>query len=314
MGRKAMKKTITCGLLIAVAAVSGACSISLPGTAAVKQALPLRPEVLVFTAEPSNIQSGDTAKLQWDVTGADNISIDNGIGPVGLKGSLDVKPGTITAYNLTASNAGGSISYAVIINVRPEVKVTSPSSSVTVVGPTENQPDFPVSLLPKLDKNESYVFFKGAVMVGADNHYIVLRDNPSAHNPTWAELKTFLQADQTDKHPYIEGKFTCGDFAEMLHNNAEAAGIRAAILAIELQPNGSSSGTIINHSLNAFDTTDRGTVYIDDVSSTQGYTADKIVNLQVGQEYAATPIFPQAGQTVIWPDMGTVLSIDVFQW
>jgi hypothetical protein len=167
-------------------------------------------------------------------------------------------------------------------------------------------------MLPKLEANESYVFFKGAVMVGADDHYIVLRDNPAAHDPTWDELKAFLQTDQTDKHPYIPNKFTCGDFAEMLHNNAEAAGIRAAIVALELTPDG--GGTIINHSLNAFNTTDRGLLYIDDVSSTQGFTADKIVNVKVGQDYIPSPIFPQVGQNVIWPSMGRVTSIDVFQW
>ncbi|MGA9047855.1 MAG: hypothetical protein WB588_02575 [Dehalococcoidia bacterium] len=310
-----MKKAIIFGLLGAAAVVLSACSISLPGTTA-EQPLPARPDVLIFTAQPSNIENGNSVKLEWEVKGADNITIDNGIGPVALQGSMEVKPETITAYNLHASNAGGTIGYTVIVNVRPAVKTTSPSSAVntiTGVSPTNNKPDFPLSLLPPLGKNEEYVFFKGAVMVGADNHYIVLRNNPSAHNPTWAELKSFLQTDQTDKHLYIPGKFTCGDFAEMLHNNAEAAGIRAAIVAIELQPD-SGDGSLANHSFNAFETTDRGTVYIDDVSSSQGFFADKIVNFKVGQEYSVSPIFPQTGQQVIWPDMGIVVSIDVFQW
>ncbi|MHB8085988.1 MAG: hypothetical protein ACYDHZ_09185 [Dehalococcoidia bacterium] len=308
-----MKKATLLGFFGTAAILLSACSISLPGTAAQKQVLPARPEVMIFTAQPSNIENGNSVKLVWEVKGADNITIDNGIGPVPLKGSIEVKPETITAYNLHASNAGGTIGYAVIVNVRPAVKIASPSSTVNACGPTNNQPDFPVSLLPPLGKNDEYVFFKGAVMVGADNHYTVLHNNPSAHNPTWAELKSFLQTDQTDKHLYVPGKFTCGDFAEMLHNDAEVAGIRAAIIAIELQPDGGNGG-LVNHSFNAFETTDRGTVYIDDVSSSQGFFADKIVNFDVGQEYSVSNIFPQTGQMVIWPDMGKVVSIDVFQW
>jgi hypothetical protein len=307
-----MKQAIICGFFTAAAILLGICSACLPVTSAVKPTITPRPQVLVFTAEPSNVESGNSVKLEWEVMGADNITIDNGIGPVSLKGSIEVKPDAITAYNLRASNAGGTIGYAVIVNVRPVVKVTRAASAASTPSTTNNKPDFPLSLLPPLDKNESYVFFNGAVMVGADNHYIILRDNPSAQNPTWAELKSFLQTDQTYKHPYIPGKFTCGDFAEMLHNNAEAAGIRAAIVAIELQPD--AGGGQVSHSLNAFETTDRGTVYIDDVSSTQGYYAQKIVNLQVGEEYSSSPIFPQTGQMVIWPDMGKVVSIDVFQW
>jgi hypothetical protein len=308
-----MKKAIVYGFLTAAAIVCSACSAYIPWTVAVKPAAPLRPDVVLFTAEPSNIESGNSVKLEWEVKGADNITIDNGIGPVAPNGSLEVKPDSITAYNLSASNAGGTIGYAVIVNVRPVVKIASPASSVNACGPTNNQPDFPLSLLPALGKNEEYVFFKGAVMVGADNHYIVLHNNPSAHNPIWAELKSFLQTDQSDRHAYISGKFTCGDFAEMLHNNAEAAGIRAAIVAIELRPDAGSGG-LSNHSFNAFETTDHGTVYIDDVSSSQGFYADKIVNFKVGEEYSSTPIFPQTGQVVTWPDMGKVVSVDVFQW
>jgi len=41
-------------------------------------------------------------------------------------------------------------------------------------------------------------------MVGADEHYIVLRNNPSARNPTWEQLKAFLQSDTTDKWSYFK--------------------------------------------------------------------------------------------------------------
>ncbi len=44
----------------------------------------------------------------------------------------------------------------------------------------------------------------------------------------------------------------CGTFAETLYNNAAAAGIRAAWVAVDIR------GRTIGHALNAFSTTDRG--------------------------------------------------------
>jgi hypothetical protein len=129
----------------------------------------------------------------------------------------------------------------------------------------------------------------------------------------WEDLKAFLRTDQTDRQPYINGKFTCGDFAEMLHNNAETAGIRTAIVAVELKPAGMPEG-VIYHSLNAFETADHGMMYIDDTSSAQGYYADKVVNVVVGDDYAPLSIFPQPGQMLTWPGMGKIQAIDVFQW
>ena len=60
-----------------------------------------------------------------------------------------------------------------------------------------------------------------------------------------AVKEDFLEADDTDENPYVAGKFICGDYAEMLHNNAEAEGIRAAYVAVRLphEP---------GHALNAF--------------------------------------------------------------
>lgn len=77
-----------------------------------------------------------------------------------------------------------------------------------------------------------------------------------AKDPTWAELIAFLEEDNTDDNPYKEDSFNCTNFAEMLHNNAEKAGIKAAFVTIDFaEPPG--------HALNAFNTTDKGLVYID---------------------------------------------------
>jgi hypothetical protein len=297
-------------IIFGFCAYSAALLFSAPPSFSVPPPAPAaNPQVVFFKADKSKIESGTAATLRWVVDGADRVVIDQGVGQVEANGSTDVRPSEITAYNLTAFSSGGAVVSSVIINVVPMVKTASVPPS-PAINPGGIPPDVPANMLPDLKENESYVFYQGAVMVGADDHYIVLRNNPAALNPSWAELKAFLESDQTDRRAYVTGKFTCGDFAELLHNNAEAAGIRAAIVAIELRPAGMGDGTS-NHSLNAFETTDKGLMYIDTTSSAQGFYADKVVKVEVGQEYEPVSIFPQPGQMLTWPSMGRLMAIDI---
>ena len=87
--------------------------------------------------------------------------------------------------------------------------------------------------------------------------YIYLINNDSAANVSFEVLKDFVISDQTDRDLYIPGMRMCGYFAETLHNNAERAGIRAALVIVEFEDESAP------HALNAFETTDRGLVYID---------------------------------------------------
>jgi hypothetical protein len=91
----------------------------------------------------------------------------------------------------------------------------------------------------------------------AAGQYVYLINNSNSQNPTWSELCTFLVADKTVEITYAEKTWACADYAEKLHNNAEAAGIKAAWVAIDFQ------NERIGHAANAFNTTDRGLVYID---------------------------------------------------
>jgi len=86
---------------------------------------------------------------------------------------------------------------------------------------------------------------------------IKLINNPQAHDPTWQELMNFLSLDSTDERSYLGSIYVCGSFAEDVHNNAEAAGLRAAWVGIDFVDGGDG------HALNAFMTTDNGLVFID---------------------------------------------------
>ncbi len=146
-------------------------------------------------------------------------------------------------------------------------------------------------------------------VVGADGEYIELRNNPDAADPSWEALKLFLEQDTTDQLRYDEATFVCVDFAEMLHNNAEAAGIRAALVTLDFE------GQATGHAINAFNTTDRGLVYIDDTGSPyfSPCPADKEVAVLAGQAYLPVSIFDCPGYEVGWDCLGTV-SASVVYW
>jgi hypothetical protein len=86
---------------------------------------------------------------------------------------------------------------------------------------------------------------------------VKLVNNPDSRNVSFAELKSFILQDRTDDEIYRIGVRVCGDFAEMLHNNAEAKKIKAAWVGIHWE------NKSVGHAINAFQTTDRGLVYID---------------------------------------------------
>ena len=76
-----------------------------------------KPIVKFFTAEPSTIERGQASSLKWEVTGADTVSINQGLGTVSASGNRSVFPSSTTTYTLTASNSGGSVTESVTVNV-----------------------------------------------------------------------------------------------------------------------------------------------------------------------------------------------------
>lgn len=157
-------------------------------------------------------------------------------------------------------------------------------------------------------KNPLYTYEDSAVLVGGDGEPILLVDNPDATNPTYAELVAFIRQDTTDANDYLEDSligYVCADFAEDVHNNAEAAGIRAASVSVEFEGGGDG------HACNAFDTIDEGLVYIDCTGQSSeeklnfhleetddGYefvydnpeSWDAVAYVKIGEEYGLVPL------------------------
>lgn len=94
---------------------------------------------------------------------------------------------------------------------------------------------------------------------GADGESIELLNYYNATDKTYNEVLKFLSIDKTDSRQYTD-TYQCGDFAETVHNNAEAAGIKCAWVAVDFVDDNEG------HACNAFNTTDRGLIYIDCVN------------------------------------------------
>jgi hypothetical protein len=135
----------------------------------------------------------------------------------------------------------------------------------------------------KVPMNSKYTYtFPGTDCreVGADGHTILLINCNDAHDPTYSELLNFLRIDSTDTTSYKKGVYVCADYAEEVHNNAEAAGIKAAWVGINF-----TDSSISDHACNAFNTTDRGLIFIDCT------TGDKEVKVVRGEQFTSESLF-----------------------
>ena len=97
------------------------------------------------------------------------------------------------------------------------------------------------------------------------------------NNPTWPDLKGFLEQDDTNRLVYKAAEFDCSGFAITLRDRAWRYGFRCAYIEIVFVDTG--------HALTAFQTTDKGLVYIDATGNTKGTGFDRIGYVQVGQPY-----------------------------
>jgi hypothetical protein len=77
------------------------------------------PPVVTFSANPPNIAFNQASALQWSVSGANTVSIDQGIGDVTGLSSVTVRPAQTTTYTLTAVNRTGTTVVTTTVNITP---------------------------------------------------------------------------------------------------------------------------------------------------------------------------------------------------
>jgi peptidoglycan-associated lipoprotein len=96
-----------------------------PPPAAVKPTVSL-------SADKTTINPGESAKLTWTSTDANNVSIAPEVGAVTAQGTTTVTPATSTAYTITASGPGGNADATVriAVNTPPPVAEAPKTSSL----------------------------------------------------------------------------------------------------------------------------------------------------------------------------------------
>ena len=86
----------------------------------------VKPVINSFTATPPSITLGESSELKWNVSGAQTVFIDNGVGAVALIGSRLVSPIASTLYILTATNAAGNTTATVSVDVSAPTPIGNP--------------------------------------------------------------------------------------------------------------------------------------------------------------------------------------------
>ena len=110
----------------------------------------------------------------------------------------------------------------------------------------------------------------------ANGEQITLINYRDSTKPTFHELRKFIEDDKTNEITYREFSYVCGDYAEQVHNNAEAKGIKAGVAVVSFK------NDIDLHALNVFDVKDYGRVYVD-------CTGDNYFFRGIGIEYFCDP-------------------------
>lgn len=122
--------------------------------------------------------------------------------------------------------------------------------------------DISLCVFPGPDSDAEYAF---------DNLTVYKYDSQSAYLPkkpatssthtfrsiTWLELADFLSRDHTNWNEYVPGEYVCTDFAIDLVENALKDNIKAWIVSVDF-----TTGDI-GHAFVAFETSDKGIVYVE---------------------------------------------------
>ena len=77
------------------------------------------PVINTFEASPESVTSGESITLNWEISGATSVSIDQEIGNVASAGTRIITPGNTTTYTLVATNNTGSVTATVEVVVNP---------------------------------------------------------------------------------------------------------------------------------------------------------------------------------------------------
>jgi len=83
-----------------------------------KKEAPQVPAIPLFQADPPSIEPGTSTRLSWNVTHANEIQLDHGIGAVAAFGTMVVSPLASTTYEMTAKGGSTEVHSTVSVEVK----------------------------------------------------------------------------------------------------------------------------------------------------------------------------------------------------
>ncbi len=139
------------------------------GTDSVTVTVHYSPNV-TLSANPETVLLGDDVTLTWNVSNADTVSIDQGIGTVDASGSITLSPGETTTYTITATGPGGTTTKEVTVTVTSlsAINITSP-----LFGETLSRPDIMVTgTITHVEGSEVGVTVNGMVAMVYEDEFV----------------------------------------------------------------------------------------------------------------------------------------------
>jgi peptidoglycan-associated lipoprotein len=140
--------------------------------------------VISFAAEPSTVLRGESTTLRWNVMGATEIVIDNGVGAVQATGSRRVTPAGNTTYGLVAKGPGGTANAAVQVVVSTPPPPPPPAVAPKPPAPTKSIQERLASEVQDIyydyDKSEVREDARATLQRNVEALRTILRDFPNA--------------------------------------------------------------------------------------------------------------------------------------
>jgi hypothetical protein len=176
---------------------------------------PTPPVINSFNAAPAGITAGSTSTLSWDVSNAVAVTIDRGVGSVGLTGTRVVSPAVTTTYTLTAANTA---------------YFGQATAKVTVAAAAASKPDLIIEDIWKS---------------GSTMYYRIKNQGTAASPVTWSDVKVDGVVKAQDAVAALAaGAFTTRSFAGYLYSCSgisDSVVVTADVTNVAMESNGANN-------------------------------------------------------------------------
>lgn len=160
--------------------------------------VPAGPVINYFYASPAAVTCPATATLSWKVTDADNITIDQGIGPVAAAGNMTVSISAPTTFTLTAKNGNlKTVDSTTVLNCTAPPTGSLPVITFFDTTPNVIPPGEIITLVWQVTGATSVSLDNGLGTVNASGRYSIMPQSTTVYTLTATNASGFATAQVT---------------------------------------------------------------------------------------------------------------------